>query len=234
MIRAATTVGTIAALATLAGCGGDTTSPTLGDQIQLTSTQTAALLARVEELAPVHPDLAWLADSAQLVLKTGATADRIHITVAGTEQSYYAVGLQRAIARPTNSFATFHLIAFSDPSNPTDWVIANGYASSAGSTPPTSVTGSYGGDAVFTHLIHVDGHTATDWVATAGLASLANALTGSACSGFPTTQGVTCFESTLLASFNVTAASPQNQPSNTRTASLASVAVPGILLRFTP
>jgi len=217
----------------LSACGDDPVTPPATPSIVLTAAQAASLVDRADLLAPAHSDLSWLADSARLVLRTGAKAERITVVVGSEEQHYYAVGLQRAIIGPSNSFATFHLIAFDDPSNPSNWVIANGYNSTISALPPSSVTANYGSQGAFTHLIHVEGSTVTDWTATDGTATLSNGTPGAECS-IPKTDGVTCVESTLQASFNVLSASPAGEPTNTRNAALATVTVPGILLRWTP
>src|SRR6185503_5211866 len=107
------------------------------------------------------------------------------------------------------------------------------YNSTIGSTPPASVTASYGSQGALTHLIHVDGSTITDWMATNGTATFTKGTTGPECS-LPKVTGVTCLESTLQAAFNVISASPANQPGNTRTASLATIAVSGVMLQFAP
>ena len=224
----------VCAAALSSGC--DSTLPLpLGDRIILSSTQTASLLASIDKISGAHPDLAWLADSANLVIKSGAEAQRIAIVVDGAEHFYFAVSLQRQVVVTSSSFSTFHLLAFNDPGKPVDWVIANGYASANGTSPPTSVSAAYGTQNAFTHLIHVDGSNMTDWQATAGSASFAVGTTGAACSTFPQVQGITCVQSTMEASFTVTSSSPNPQSASavSRSASAPSVIVPGVLLHFT-
>jgi hypothetical protein len=186
----------------------------------------------ITELAPVHPELAWLADSARLVLKSGAEADLIPITTDLAAGPFYAVGLERGVQASATSFSTFDLIAFNDPSNPTDFVIVDGFTTGAGA-PPTSASGDFGG-AVKGHLFHVDGNTVTAWRAEAGVASLSTASMGDACTGFASGVGVNCAQTTLTAAFTITSALEDSggQPSGTRTASLTPTTVAGILLSF--
>ena len=220
-------VGSLAAI----GCGSDSTAPH-GPSITLTAADATVLMDRITKLAPVHPELAWLADSANLVLKSGAEADLIPITTDLAAGPFYAVGLERGVQISANSFSTFDLIAFNDPSNPTDFIIVDGFTTGTGA-PPTSASGDFGG-AVNGHLFHVDGNTVTAWRAQTGVASLSTASVGDACAGFLTTAVVSCAQSKLTAAFTITSALEDSsvQGSGTRTASLTPTTVAGILLSF--
>jgi hypothetical protein len=190
-------------------------------------------MARITELAPVHPELAWLADSANLVLKSGAEADVISITTDLAAGPFYAVGLQRGVQVSFSSYSTFDLIAFNDPSNPTDFIIVDGFMSGTG-TPPTSVTGAFGG-AVNGHLFHVAGNTVTAWRAQTGTATLSSSSVGSPCTGFASNVAIiTCAQSALTAEFNIDSAVQDSGPltSGTPSASLAATTVGGILLSY--
>jgi hypothetical protein len=213
------------------GCGSDTTGPH-GPTITLTAAEATVLMARITELAPVHPELAWLADSANLVLKSGAEANIIPITTDLAAGPFYAVGLQRGVQVSFNTFSTFDLIAFNDPSNPTDFIIVDGFMSGTG-TPPTSASGAFGGSAVNGHLFHVAGNTVTAWRAQAGTATLSTGSVGNSCTGFVSTV-VTCAQSTLTAEFTINSAVQDSGPqtSGTRSASLAATTVAGILLSY--
>lgn len=210
-----------------------TTEPTLvGAAIHLSAAQAALLVSRVGQIAPVHPELAWLRDSVSLVLTSGAEADRIEVVTDLGQGPFYAVGLQRAISTTFNSFATFDLIAFNDPSNPTDFIIVDGYAPGAGTSPPRSVTGSFGTSTASGHLFHVAGSAVSAWRAEGGTASFSTGIAGGACLGFQARAGVSCAQSALEGSFAITVARRDDggQPVDTRTASLASIDVAGILL----
>ena len=214
------------------GCGGDTTG-THGPTVILTAAEATILMSRITELAPVHPELAWLADSANLVLKSGAEADVIPLTTDLAAGPFYAVGLQRGVQVSAIAFSTFDLIAFNDPSNPTDFIIVDGFMSGT-FTPPTSASGAFGGSAVNGHLFHVAGNTVTAWRAQAGTATLSTGSVGNACTGFVSNVAVTCALSELTAEFNIDSAVQDSGPqtSGTRSASLAATTVAGILLSY--
>src|ERR1700693_3665732 len=88
------------------GCGSDTAGPH-GPAVTLTAAEATILMDRITELAPVHPELAWLADSAGLVLRSGAEADVIPITTDLAAGPFYAVGLQRGVQVSFSSYSTF-------------------------------------------------------------------------------------------------------------------------------
>ena len=214
------------------GCGSDTTGPH-GPTVTLTAAEATILMARITELAPVHPELAWLADSANLVLRSGAQADVIPLTTDLAPGPFYAVGLQRGVQVSAIAFSTFDLIVFNDPSNPTDFIIVDGFMTGTAGPPPTSASGAFGGSAVNGHLFHVAGNTVTAWRAQAGTATLSTGSVGNACTGFASTL-VTCAQSTLTAEFTIGSAVQDSGPqtSGTRSASLAATTVAGILLSY--
>ena len=223
-----------------AGCDyHDGTSPlTNGNTIHLTQAQAATLVSRVTVLAPVHSELAWLADSVGLVLKAGAEADRIDVTTDLATGPFYAVGLQRAVITASNSFATFDLIAFNDPANPTAFIIVDGYRSVIAALPPVSASAPFGqatsNGMVAGHLFLLAGGSVSAWRAEAGTASVARGTMGGACAAFPSTGGVTCSQAALETSFSISAARHDNgvQPTDTRSASLPATSVAGVLLNF--
>ena len=225
-------VGLVVGSVFVIGCGSDSTAPH-GPAVTLTAAQATVLMARITELAPVHPELAWLADSANLVLKSGAEADVISITTDLGAGPFYAVGLQRGVQVSSIAFSTFDLIVFNDPSNPTDFIIVDGFTSGT-FTPPTSASGAFGGSAVNGHLFHVAGNTVTAWRAQAGTATLSTGALGDACTGFVSNVAVTCAQSALTAEFNIVSAVQDagGQTSSTRSASLAATSVAGILLSY--
>lgn len=214
------------------GCGSDSTG-THGPTLTLSAAEATVLMARITELAPVHPELAWLADSANLVLRSGAEADVIPLTTDLAAGPFYAVGLQRGVQVSANAFSTFDLIAFNDPSNPTDFIIVDGYMTGTGA-PPTSASGAFGGSAMNGHLFHVAGNTVTAWRAQGGTGTLSTGSVGSACTGFQSTATVTCAQSALTAGFTIDSAVQDSgaQTSSTPSASLAATTVAGILLSY--
>jgi hypothetical protein len=236
-MRAFVGTATLAALSSVLVACGEASSPmTDGSKIQLTSSQAALLVSRVSQIAPVHPELSWLADSISLVLKSGAFADRIEVVTELGDGPFYAVGLQRAI-KTSHASATFDLIAFDDPSNPTNFIIVDGWSQSSNSMPPSSVSGPFGYTTnlqVSGHLFHVSGSAVTAWRAESGTASFVAGALGGACDGFQETGIVTCTQSALQSTFSIEVARHDDgaQPSDTRSASLSATDVTGILLTF--
>jgi hypothetical protein len=231
---------TLAAVSSLFVACGDSSGPTQdGPRIQLTSSQAALLVNRVSQIAPVHPELSWLADSVSLVLTSGAFADRIDVVTDLGGGPFYAVGLQRAMTTSSGqATATFDIIAFNDPSNPTDFIIVDGWTRATTSTPPSSVAGPFGQSAdlqLSGHLFHVSGSIVTAWRAEGGTASFAGGTSGGACDGFQQANGVTCAQSALQSTFSITVARQDGgvQSSDTRSASLSATDVTGILLTLT-
>jgi len=213
------------------GCNGDESGGPTPAAIALSASQAAAIVATAEQLSAVHPELSWLADSVDLVIRAGAEAWRIDVVVDGESRTYYGVALQRAIAT-ANAFSTFHLLAFNNASSPTDFLIASGYASSGNSTPPTSVVGTFGGTAVFAHFIHVSGSAITDWLATQGSASFTRWNTGGPCDLSTPSPSVACAYSELAVTADVSDAHPEQSPQDKHTAAIVLHYVPGILLTF--
>ena len=120
------------------GCGSDkVVGP--ASQITLSAAQATVLMNKIGQFAPLHNQIAWLADSANLVIKSGSQVDLILVSTNLAPGPFYAVGLQRAVQLTGSSFSTFDLIAFNDPSNPTDFIVIDGYNSGSGA-PPTSTS----------------------------------------------------------------------------------------------
>lgn len=213
-----------------ASCSDGPTDPN-PPVIQLSAQQAATIVARAEQMATAHPDLAWLADSIQLVVRTGASAKRIVVTSEGEEIAYYGVGLQRNVITSTSAFSTWYLFAFDDASNPSDFIIANGFASASGTTAPTTVNGPFGGDIAHGHFIAMDG-SIKDWRAVSGGATFRTATSGGSCPAVGTLPtGVTCTQSDLEVSFDIVSTTvPSGEQS--RSANLLATTVPGVLLRI--
>lgn len=217
------------ALIALAGCGDGTGPDPNPPIITLSAQQATTLLARAEVMAAAHPDLAWLSDSLEVVVRAGAQAKRITVRENGEPVDVYAVSLQRHVLTGTTSFATWHLFSFDDASNPTFFFVANGFAQSSGPTPPSSVNGAFGGQSVFAHLVIIDGNVTDPRRATTGGATFSLSSLGSACpvSGTPPAN-ITCNMAEMQVGFDIVNLTPPFTVA--RTYNLLAVAVPGVLL----
>jgi hypothetical protein len=220
----------LALLVTAAACGDDGITDPNPPIITLSAQQAATIAAHAEDISALHSDLEWLADSIEVVVRAGAQAKRIDIRENGEALVFYAVSLRRDVVTSTSSFATWHLIAFDNASDPSVFVIANGYAEGTGTTPPTSVNGGFGGQSVFAHVIVIEDNGAiTDRRAIAGGASFANRSVGGACPVVGTPPpNATCSLAEIDAGFDIVQVSPA--PTAPSTLNLLSVTVPGVKL----
>ncbi len=224
-------VGLVASSLVALGCGSDSaTGPAA--TLTLDATQAAAVMNKIIQIAPLHTGIAWLADSANLVLRSGAEADLVPISTTTGPGPFYAVGLQRRIQASGSAYSTFDFIAFNDPSNPTDFIIVDGTLSGTGQ-PPTSTSGAFDGP-VNGYLFHVDGSTVSSWRAAIGTGSLSGGAPGNACTGFQGSTGITCAQASLTAAFSITAAFQDAGPSSSTIAqaTLGSATVAGIVLNY--
>lgn len=221
----------VAAGLTTAGCSGSTAPA--AKRNTLTASEAAVLQTRMAQFATLHPQLEWLADSSDLVVRAGARMDTIPLTTDLGAGPYYALALQRAVFAGSNSASTFHLIAFNDPGNPTEFLVVGGHGTATGQ-PPQSVSGQLGSTAASAHLLKVTGSTVAHWRATDGVASFTRGVGGAACTDVVPPAGVTCAQTPLTLSFTITIATREGSAagSEVRTASLPQVSVPGILLTF--
>lgn len=213
------------------GCGSDkVVGPS--SQITLSAAQATALMSKITQFAPLHNQISWLADSANLVIKSGSQADLIAVSTNLAPGPFYAVGLQRGIQLTGSALSTFNLIAFDDPSNPTNFIVIDGFNTGT-TTPPTSTSGNFDGP-VNGYLFHVDGSTLASWRAALGTATFSSGAPGAACVGFQSSAGVTCALTGLTVSFSITAAFQDAGPpvSQTAQANLSSTTVSGILLSY--
>lgn len=217
------------AIVTVQSCSDSPTA--LTDNLTLSSAQAAAIVSKVNLIAGVSPELSWLTDSIDVVLRAGAVVKMMSVTVDGVAKNYYALGLVRQIVT-TNSFSTFHLIAFDNVSSPTDFVLANGYVANAGAVPPSSMTGTFSGGGAFAHLIRVSGTIITDWRAWFGTATFQLGTVLGQCPGSVITATISCSNANLVAEATITLARPDTNAADVHTASFASVTVPGVLLTF--
>ena len=208
--------------------------PESGD-IELSAAQATAIKNRIVQLAPLHPELSWLADSISLVIGAGATIDEVPVTTNLGDGPFYAVSLQRAITTSFSGSSAFDVIMFDNPSNPTNFMIVGGWTNPGAGTPPTTVTGSFGETyatkIVTGHFFHVEGQTVTSWRVDGGSATLASGLSTGTCESVANTATVTCQQAIQNSAFTITSASSQTS-SEVKTASLAATDVSGIIIRM--
>lgn len=219
----------------LAGCSTDDgTGPTTGDLITLTAAQAAALVSSVESFGALDPNLASLADTVDVILKAGAEAKRIDVTTDLGSGPFWAVSLHMPSTMSSPASSTFHVIAFNEPNNPTQFIILGGWAQGSGSTPPTTVNGSLSGPtsttSVTAHLFSVSGSAVSVWHATSGGSVLTSSTTGQSCPGF--TGPGTCVRGAMDVSFSITGtvAGAGSAATGQRTASGTVTGIPGIRL----
>ena len=223
-------------LCALPGCDDDTPpGPNTEDVLTLSAAQAADLVDRVAEFSDTDPSLSALSDTVQFVLTAGAQARRIDVETDIGGGPYWAVSLHRAQTHASNSWSTFHVISFNDPSNPTRFLILGGWASD-GATPPSTVTGSLSGPTATTsvtaHLFSLNGTELSVWHATAGSVTFTSTGSSEACPGF-TATGMTCARASMTGAFNITSSIPGSGSAATgsRTASSdGTTPIPGVRL----
>lgn len=216
-----------------AGCSSDSTSPN-GGGLTLSASQAAAVMTRIQQISVTAPELSWLADSANVVLRAGAELDSVPITTTRTSGQFYAVGLQRRIAT-ANAYSTFTFIAFDNPDAPSNLILVNGYLSAGGATPPTAMAGSFGSSnnqQLSGYVFHIAGGTVTEWKSGGtGSASMASAASTGVCA--QATNGATCTRAGLTTSFSIDAGKDTAGTVITpRTAAMSATTVAGIVLTF--
>lgn len=217
-------------LLAVVSCGDNGITDPNPPLITLSAQQAGTLVTHAEAIADLDPELQWLADSIEVVVRAGAQAKRIEVFENGEALGFYAVSLQRDVVTSTSSFATWHLIAFDNATDPSVFIVANGFAQGTGTTPPTSVNAGFGGQSVFAHIIILeDNLTVTDRRAVTGGASFSARSIGGACpvSGTPP-AGVTCNLAEMDVLFDIVQVSPPAPAASTL--HLLSVAVPGVKL----
>lgn len=238
--RARTTFAAVLALA-LSACADESPAPV----VQLNAAQADAIRASVTDAvtdltAKGRDDLAWLADSASLVIRAGARVDSIAIVETDGLRWYFAVGLHRRIE--VNAQATFHLIAFDALDNPTRLVVSSAYATSLSGSPPQSAFGNFdffdatvAGVQLKGWMFQLGGSGIRAWRAINGDGGFATVGVAPGCGGFTALPGVTCESSRLQASFVMSTAlevAPAPGASELRSATLTLVSVPAIVLTF--
>jgi hypothetical protein len=225
----------IAFLLTSVACSdtGATTPPD-GEEITLTVSQAAALVSKVESFGSLDPTLMALSDTVDVAIKAGAKARRIEITGGDLANNvFYAVSLHRTTKAGSS---TFDVVAFNDPSSPSQFIILGGWALGSepgtGRSAPSSVSGAIGGGVTTSltgHLFIVAGDQLSAWHATGGTSSLSASATQEPCAGFAGPG--TCVKSNMDATFNIIATSAL-QSTGPRTVSGTMSGIPGIRLSF--
>ena len=196
-------------------CGSDTTGPIVnGDLLQLTSAQLAALDSTggvIVAANPGNPDLKALFDSTLDVLSAGIQAKRLALTTNLTNAPLFFVGIHRVFdgASATNSFSTWTLVGFDDPTDLVNLVEVGGFAQSPGAVAPAAVSGAIGDGTGFVDALFLQvgaGGAVTEWLANGGTASFSSnsTATGTACPGFTPTAVVTCTIETMRVHFTAT------------------------------
>jgi hypothetical protein len=223
-------IGILAAAVLAAACG-DSTAPAPKGSITLSADQVAAVNSKITQIAASHPELAWLVDSVNVVLKTGVEVDSVGLVTNVGSGPFYGVGVQRTVASQA-SWTTFDLIMFNNPSNPTDFVIVDALEQGSTAASPTTATGSFASTTRHAHLIHVAGTTLSSWTASAGTVTFLSDAAGGPCPSFSSAT-MTCVTAGLQTTFAISAAVPDNGTVGPApTASLSASDVPGVLLKF--
>lgn len=221
----------LALVAAVGGCSGDSGGPPLGETITLSATQAAALVSRIESFGSSDPTLQALADTIDVVIKGGAEARRVEISISQEPSLFYAVSLHRTNAQSNPPSSTYHIIAFDDPTTPTVFVILGGFNTGSGTAPPNTVTGPIGATSAGSltgHLFNVSGNQLLSWHASGGTSYMTAGATSQQCTGFAGPG--TCVKSTMDASFTITASVPGNGTTGERSWSGNITSVPGIQL----
>lgn len=227
--------GMLMALAFVAGCSSDNgPGPTTGDLITLTAAQAAALVDKVESFGSTDPSLVALADTVDVILKAGAQARRIDVTTDIGSGPFWAVSLHMPSTMSTPASSTFHIVAFNEPNNPTQFIILGGWQQGTGSSAPNTVTGSLSGPtgttSVTAHLFSVSGSAVSAWHATAGSSYMTSGTTAGTCVGF--TGPGTCTPASMDIDFTISGsiAGSGTAATGQRTASGTVNGIPGIRL----
>lgn len=226
----------------LAACSGtDNTGPsTTPDLLQLTAVQVAALDSSAQQIARANPgnaDLKSLADSTLMVFTAGIQAKRVDIGTNLTTAPLYLVGIHRAVTRTQGSFSTWTLVALDDPSRLANLIEVSGFAQSAGSSAPTSVSGTIGDGSgiVNAMLLQVGaGGAVTQWRATTGTASFSSDAAGAVCPGFTPTPLMTCALETMHVRFTASAPSGTGGAGSRQATLTTDADVPTMRLTYTP
>ncbi len=234
----------VTAIVLAAGCGKDSpTSPEgpSGAEFTLSQAQVTALLSRADQLVDANPgsgSLRSLVDSSLIALQAGVVMKRVDVQTDLTTAPLYFIGIHRVIHQQGGgSFSTWTLEGFDDPANFANIVQTSGFAQSATSTAPSSLSGTIGDGTgtVNGQLLQVGANNAVStFNYSNGAASFtSDTPTGPCPNGNPEPRTACTLES-MRVTFTVTATqSPTG--SLVRHASVTTeVAVPTIRLTYTP
>ena len=223
-------------------CGACTTvdpAPT-PDRLLLTTAQVQSLDSSAHVIVQANPtntELKSLVDSTLLVLTAGVEAKRLSVNTDLTAAPLYFVGVHRAVSRASDSYSTWTIVGFDSPSQLANLVEVSGFAQSAGSTVPTSVSGTIGDGTgvVNSMLLQVAaGGSVTQWRATTGTASLSSDAPGVPCPGFVATAIVTCALETMHVHFDASAPSGSGGAGARHATVGTDIDVPAMRLTYTP
>ncbi len=226
-----------------AGCSKDNpTAPEgpTGAEFTLSQAQVTALMTRADQLADANPgsgSLRSLVDSTLLALQAGVVMKRLDVQTDLTTAPLYFIGIHRVVHQPNGgSFSTWTLVGFEDPANFANIVQNSGFAPSATSTAPASLSGTIGdGGFVNGQLLQVGANNSVSTFnySTGTVTFSSDAPTGPCPNGNPEPRTVCTLES-MRVTFNVTA-TQSLAASLARHASVTTeVAVPTIRLTYTP
>ena len=224
----------IAVAVLAAACAESSVNSPQINQIKLTASEAAAVNSGVHSIAVTTPELSGLADSLNLVIKSGVLVDSAAIATNIGGDPYYAVSLQRAVTQTVNPFSTFSLVYFNNPSNPTRFVIVSVYARGTGGPPDGAIASLANPTPVLSAVVHfyvIEGAAVTHWRSTAGSLELGNGLPGGACPDFSGT--VACETADVLIGGSVTASTRESgSAAGTPTMTIVDGFVRGIKLKF--
>jgi hypothetical protein len=203
--------------------------------IQLTASEAEAINSGISSIAETTPELSFLADSADLVVKAGAIIDSASIDVTFGGEPFYAVSLQRAVTQAVNPYATFDVIYFNNPSSPTRFVVVSVYARGNVGPPDGAFVNLATPTPVLVGTVHfyaIEAGAVTHWRSTAGAVQLGNGLPGGPCPGF--SGSVACDTADILIGGSVTASTRESGTApGAPTLSIVNGLVRGIKLKYT-
>lgn len=218
----------VTGLAILAACSSPESPSQPAQQHTISASEATALQASMTQLASANSSMAWLTDSAALMLQAGAVAKHIIVGVDGAARDYYAVSLQRNFAAA--QFSTLHVFAFDDPAEPRSFMVLSGYWSQLAG-PRTELSGTYGGVNVHADFVTLSGGSVTDWRASSGTATMFNDHSDGSCTPAGLPSDATCEFNVIGVETDVTAAGPESGPQD-HAAAVARVLIPGLLIAF--
>lgn len=206
---------------------------TLGDSFVLTAAQKSSLDSTgtvIKSANPANSTLAALVDSTLQVLAAGVEARHLNITTNLTTKPLYFVLVHHTFQSPGNSWGTWNMVGFDDPSHMTVLVEVSGFAQNGTATSPVSVSGTIadGTGTVNGLMMEVaSGGAVTTYSADGGSVSFTGGTPGGACPNFTPTANLNCTTETTMTQFTMTAGA--------KTGTLSTAAeVAGMRVNYTP